>query len=121
LTPSGDRSILGSEGGSADESSYRLHHLGFLRIADRNLARLRAMSGRRCLFGFQPWRSWATVAIMVAMGATLRHSGLPKPWLALAYVAVGTALSLSSVRYWRHAIRGAAASGAQAASRSPDA
>jgi hypothetical protein len=86
-----------------------VHHLGFLRIADRNLARLRAMSGRRCLFGFQPWRSWATVAIMVALGATLRHSGLPRPWLALVYFAVGTALALSSVRYWRHAIRGTAA------------
>lgn len=90
-----------------------VHHLGFLRISDRNLARLLAMTGWRCLFGFQPWRSWATVAIMVALGATLRHSGLPRPWLATVCFAVGTALALSSVRYWRHAIRGPAAADRQ--------
>ena len=38
---------------------------------------------------------------MIAMGAILRHSPIPKGYLAILYTGIGLALVLSSVRYMR--------------------
>ncbi len=81
-----------------------IHHFGFLRIVDRNLGRILPMEGRRCLFSFMPWKSYILVLVMVLGGFLLRHSALPKSYLALLYLAIGTALILSSVRYLRYLI-----------------
>jgi hypothetical protein len=78
-----------------------VHHLGLLRIVDRNLARIRPMQGKRCLFGFQPWRSYGMIAVMIGLGIGLRHSPIPRSALAVAYLAMGAGLVLSSVRYLR--------------------
>jgi hypothetical protein len=51
-----------------------VHHFGFLRIVD---------------------------SVMIALGATLRHSAIPKPYLAILYIGIGLGLLLSSVRYVR--------------------
>ena len=50
----------------------------------------------------QVWRSYLIVIVMIAMGIDLRHSPLPKPYLAVLYGGIGMALVLSSVRYLRH-------------------
>ncbi len=81
-----------------------IHHFGFLRIVDRNLGRILPMEGRRCLFSFMPWKSYILVMVMMLGGFLLRHSILPKSYLALLYLAIGTALMLSSVRYLRYLI-----------------
>jgi hypothetical protein len=81
-----------------------IHHFGFLRIVDRNLGRILPMEGRRCLFSFMPWKSYILVMVMMFGGFFLRQSTLPKPYLALLYLAIGTALMLSSVRYLRYLI-----------------
>lgn len=81
-----------------------IHHFGFLRIVDRNLGRILPLEGRRCLFSFMPWKSYILVMVMVLGGFLLRHSALPKHYLALIYLAIGTALMLSSVRYLRYLI-----------------
>jgi hypothetical protein len=78
-----------------------VHHFGFLRVADRNLARISSLDERPCAFAFMSWRSYLLVAVMIAMGVTLRHSPIPKPLLAVLYIAIGGALLLSSVRYLR--------------------
>lgn len=78
-----------------------VHHFGFLRIVDKNLRRLLQMSGKKCLFSFIPWRSYLIIAVMVALGAFLRHSVIPKKDLAILYIGIGLALVLSSVRYIR--------------------
>ena len=78
-----------------------IHHFGFLRIVDRNLARILPMDGKRCVFSFMPWKSYGMILIMSLMGAGLRHSPLPKPYLAILYLAIGSALVLSSIRYFR--------------------
>ena len=80
------------------------HHFGFLRIVDRNLGRILPMEGRRCIFSFMPWKSYVLVMVMILGGFLLRHSSLPKAYLALIYLAIGTALMLSSVRYLRYLI-----------------
>ena len=78
-----------------------IHHFGFLKVVDKNLARILPMEGRRCLFSFISWKSYFMVAIMAAMGIGLRHSPIPKSYLAVIYIAIGLALILSSIRYLR--------------------
>jgi hypothetical protein len=38
---------------------------------------------------------------MIGIGVTLRHSPIPKPYLAALYLGIGGALILSSARYVR--------------------
>ena len=78
-----------------------VHHFGFLKIVDKNLGRILPMEGTRCVFSFLTWKSYILVAAMVAMGAVLRHSALPKPYLSIIYTGIGLALLLSSIRYLR--------------------
>lgn len=71
------------------------HLTMFLRIARKNLARLRGYPQRACIFAFQAWRGYLMIAVMVGLGITLRHSWIPKHALAVLYAAIGTALILS--------------------------
>jgi len=82
--------------------AWFVHHFGLLRIVDRNLARILPVEGKRCLFSFQPWKSYLIILVMVGMGITLRHSRIPKPYLAVPYLTMGTALILSSTRYLKY-------------------
>jgi hypothetical protein len=84
--------------------SLVIHHFGFLRIVDRNLDRILPMEGRRCIFSFMPWKSYMLISIMIVLGLLLRHSSIPKLYLAVLYIGIGTALILSSVRYLRYLI-----------------
>lgn len=74
---------------------------GFGRVADRNLLRLAALPDRRCVFAFQSWRGYGTILVMVALGWGLRHSPIPKPWLAPVYLAVGGGLIRGGLEYFR--------------------
>ena len=78
-----------------------IHHFGFLKIVDKNLKRIRQMSGMRCFFSFMPWQSYLIITVMVTMGSILRHSTIPKKDLSILYIGIGLALILSSVRYLR--------------------
>jgi hypothetical protein len=86
-------------------SALLIHHYGFLKIADKNLKRILRMQDKSCIFAFIPWKSYLIIAVMVLMGAVLRHSVIPKHYLAVLYIAIGLALTLSSVRYIRVFIR----------------
>jgi len=81
--------------------SLVIHHFGFLKVVDKNLARILPMKGKRCVFSFQPWRSYLIILVMIAMGIGLRHSPIPKPYLSILYIGIGMALILSSIRYLR--------------------
>jgi len=78
-----------------------VHHFGFLKIVDVNLKRILPMNDKTCVFAFIPWKSYLIIVIMIAMGSTLRHSAIPKQYLAILYIGIGLALILSSVRYLR--------------------
>lgn len=86
-------------------SALVIHHFGFLKVVDKNLARILPMEGKRCLFSFLSWKSYLIVVVMMSMGITLRHSSIPRPYLAGLYIAIGLALILSSLRYLRVLIR----------------
>lgn len=78
-----------------------IHHFGFLKIVNKNIERILQMQNKRCLFSFVPWKSYMIIVIMIAMGITLRHSTIPKHYLAIIYLGIGLALTLSSIRYIR--------------------
>ena len=78
----------------------------FVRIVDRNLKRILPIDEKTCLFAFIPWKSYLIILVMISTGVTLRHSAVPKPYLAILYIGMGLALVLSSMRYMRAYIRG---------------
>lgn len=82
-----------------------VHHFGFLRIVDKNLKRIIPMKGKKCVFSFITWKSYLLIIVMMTMGIMLRHSSIPKPYLAIIYTAIGLALIFSSFRYMRVFIR----------------
>jgi hypothetical protein len=85
-----------------------VHHFGFLRIVDKNIARILPMVDKKCLFSFITWKSYMIIIVMVGMGTFLRHSAIPRQYLAILYTGIGLALILSSLRYVRvfiHQIR----------------
>ena len=82
-----------------------IHHFGFLKIAEKNLKRILEMQDKSCIFAFIPWKSYLIIAVMILMGALLRHSVIPKHYLAVLYIAIGLALVLSSIRYIRVFVR----------------
>jgi hypothetical protein len=80
-----------------------IYHFGFSKLADTNLERIRSQAPgkeRVCIFAFQNKRSYYMIGIMMAAGYTLRHSPIPKIYMAPAYAAIGLGLVLSSVRYY---------------------
>ncbi len=81
--------------------SLLIHHFGFLKLVNKNIGRIRSKNGKACIFGFQAWKSYLIILIMVSMGITLRHSSLPKAYLSVIYIGIGGAMLLSSLRYHR--------------------
>ncbi len=85
--------------------SLLIHHFGFLKLVDRNIERILSKEGKVCIFAFQPWKSYLIIVIMIGMGMALRHSSLPKPYLAVIYIGFGSAMILSSLRYHRNFLK----------------
>ncbi len=97
--------VLGALGVTLGLLAWRLLFRG---LAGRNRARLACSPERMCVFGFQPPKSYAIMAAMIALGTVLRHSAVPKPDLAVVYLAIGGALLLSSLRYHTRTDKGVA-------------
>jgi membrane-anchored protein YejM (alkaline phosphatase superfamily) len=85
--------------------AFVIHYFGFSKIAKKNIDRLFQFPEKICFFAFQAWKSYLIIAIMVAMGAFLRHSSIPKQYLAVIYSAIGGALILSSFHYYAHLLK----------------
>jgi len=97
---------LGSLGLILALTAYRF---GFLKIALKNINRLCLLSDKTCIFAFQAWKSYLIIIVMVMLGMALRHSPLPRHFLAVIYVTIGGGLFCSSFhfyqRIWRVKIR----------------
>lgn len=83
-------------------ASLVIHYFGFSKIVDKNLIRINKIEKKYCLFGFMSWKSYLIIIVMITMGIILRHSSVPREWLSVVYVGIGTALVLSSLRYFRN-------------------
>ncbi|MCI0523007.1 MAG: hypothetical protein L0Y37_05050 [Bacteroidales bacterium] len=74
---------------------------GFRKIARHNIERIEALPGNRCFFSFMTVKSYLLVLVMMSFGIALRHSSLPKEFLAVIYISIGFALALSSISYFK--------------------
>ena len=68
--------------------------------AGRIVARIRSRGDGRCLGGVLSPGSWALVAVMAAAGRVLRAVPSIRTWVGFVYVAVGSALLISSRIAW---------------------
>ena len=76
------------------------YRYSFSGIAAKNIERLCRLPAKGCLFAFQAWRSYLIIGLMIGLGFVLRHSQIPKTYLAIVYFAVGGALILASFHYY---------------------
>ena len=81
--------------------SLAVYRFGFSGIARKNIDRICLLPEKGCIFAFQAWKSYLIIAVMVTLGIILRHSPIPKHYLAIVYTTVGGALLLSSLHYYR--------------------
>jgi len=90
--------------GSGVFAGLLIHHFGFLKIVNRNLARINQLGEKAPVTSFIPLKSYLITAAMIVAGTLLRHSDIPKYYLTVLYCAIGSALILSSIRYLRTCI-----------------
>ena len=81
-----------------------IYAIMFKRFADLNIVHIRDLPGDKiCIFAFQRWTSYPLVVVMISLGIFLRmYSPIPKPYLAVLYLGIGTSLFLASLRYYRY-------------------
>jgi hypothetical protein len=72
---------------------------GLSRVARRNIGRIGEAPDRACVFSFQAWRGYLMIGVMVLLGSALRHSAVPRLYLAVLYAAMGVGLIWSSRLY----------------------
>lgn len=94
--------LLSALGIAAGTVIYRFK---FAKIADRNIKRIGHLRARASLFAFQSAASYLVIVFMMGLGIALRHSSVPKPYLAVLYIGIGLGMLLGSLRYYRH-VRG---------------
>lgn len=82
-------------------SGLLIHFLGFSKVANKNIKRIEQRPGKSCAFSFLSWKSYILVAFMMTLGITLRNSEIPKSYLAIMYIGIGTGLFLSSFSYFK--------------------
>ena len=93
------RTILLAAGGIL--LALAIWQFGFSRLARKNIRRITAIQREKpSIFTFQKWSSYPLVAVMIALGITLRHSPIPKPYLAILYIGIGGGLFFSSLLYY---------------------
>ncbi len=76
-----------------------------IRYARKAVSRIHTR-GRACFFGFFAPTSWLFIVVMMGGGMMLRRTPLVDSWggrtfLGILYVAVGTALLIADVVFWR--------------------
>ncbi|HEX2988553.1 MAG TPA: hypothetical protein VHS06_10325 [Chloroflexota bacterium] len=85
--------------------SVLAHRLQFSRLAQKNIDRIRISPERACVFSFLAWKGYLIIAVMVTGGMLLRHSAIPRPYLAVIYTAIGGALLQASFSYYFYLAR----------------
>ena len=87
-------------------ASLIIYKFGFTKVANKNIARIIPFHGKQSAFAFMSWKSYLIVIFMMMLGATLRHSSMPKDYLSIIYSGIGTALILSSFSYFKLFVKG---------------
>lgn len=85
-------------------AGFLIYRFGFSRLVAANISRIFSQAPGKdkvCFFSFQNTKSYILILFMIALGYTLRHLPIPKLYLAPIYAAIGLALILSSLIYYR--------------------
>jgi len=92
----------------------------FSKISLKHINRIQRIQPERpCIFSFFYARSYILMTIMITAGITLRLSGIvPVEYLALFYIAMGTPLLISALRFYSYTFRDMRKQGAQSTSAS---
>lgn len=79
----------------------------FVAISTKHINRILGIQIEKpCFFSFFNWHSYMLMTIMISAGITLRLSGLiPLNYLSLFYIAMGTPLFISAIRFYVFANR----------------
>jgi hypothetical protein len=77
-----------------------MSHFAFIPIAQKNIRRIGLFAGKASLLAFQAPRGYLIIALMMTMGFVLRHSVIPKEYLAGAYETIGISLILGSALFY---------------------
>jgi hypothetical protein len=80
--------------------AFLIHFFGFSRVVTKNSNRIIQMPKKPCVFGFMSWKSYLIVIFMMVLGISLKLSPIPKPYLSILYIGIGTALILSGSKYF---------------------
>lgn len=81
--------------------SLLIYRFGFSRVARKNMDRIDRYSDSACLFSFQAWTGYVIIAVMMTGGIMLKHSPIPKPYLAVLYSVISGGLFFSSFLYYK--------------------
>ena len=76
------------------------HFFVLSRFAQKNINRIEANGEKQWLFAFITLKSLLMIVLMMGTGIALRHSPIPKQYLSVLYIAIGCALTLSSIKYF---------------------
>lgn len=88
-------------------SGIVIARFGFSSIARKNIFRIHQYQKERiCIWAFQKWSSYLLIAFMMSLGIWMRQASfIPKVVLVSIYLAIGLALFLSSLYYFKDYIR----------------
>jgi hypothetical protein len=81
-----------------------IYRFGFSRLVATNISRIFSQAPGKekvCIFSFQNTKSYIMIMIMIGLGYILRHLPVSKLYIAPVYIAIGLALLLSSLIYYR--------------------
>ncbi|ACF14950.1 conserved hypothetical protein [Chloroherpeton thalassium ATCC 35110] len=81
--------------------AFAAFKFGLSKVAQKNIKRLNTFENGAPIYAFQSWKSYAMIGIMIPLGFTLRHSMIPKEYLAIPYLGMGGSLFLSSTIYFK--------------------
>lgn len=81
--------------------AFIFHFFIFIKIARRNIGRITSLSNGARITSLTPWKSHLTILIVIALGIFFENISLAKHYLASLYIALGGALLLASISYYK--------------------
>ncbi len=81
-----------------------IYRFGFSKLVTINISRIFSQSPGKekvCIFSFQNTKSYVIIIAMIVLGYILRHLPVAKIYIVPIYTAIGLALLLSSLIYYR--------------------
>lgn len=79
-----------------------IYRFKFSKLAQKNIKRIDHLGERESILAFQAAWTYVLIVFMMGLGIALRHSAIPKPYLAVLYAGIGLGMLLASLHYYPH-------------------